>query len=380
MSFSSLGLSKPLVKTISDQEFTQPTPIQQEAIPAILKGKDVVGIAQTGSGKTAAYTLPVLEMLQGKAPLRNRFARVLVLVPTRELALQVDGEFRLMGMGLPKRVKTMAVFGGVSINPQMMQMNAVEVLIATPGRLLDLVSHKAVQLSEVEILVLDEADRILHMGFQEEVDKILAMLPARRQNLLFSATLGEEVEAFAAKLLQAPVKIEINEEASTPDTIKQLAYEIDAAKKGPFLRYLIKKHEMQQVLVFTSSKRTADNVVGKLHKNGIQAAALHGDKSQGARIEALKKFKNGKLRVLVATDLASRGIDIKFLPYVINYELPRSPKEYVHRIGRTGRAEASGEAITLLGPEDRQHFGVIQKKMGREVEVLPGNDIDLQGY
>lgn len=380
MSFSSLGLSKPLVKTISQQEFTQPTPIQQEAIPAILKGKDVVGIAQTGSGKTAAYTLPVLELLQGKAPLRNRFARVLVLVPTRELALQVDGEFRLMGMGLPKRIKTMAVFGGVSINPQMMQMNAVEVLIATPGRLLDLVSHKAVQLSEVEILVLDEADRILHMGFQEEVDKVLAMLPARRQNLLFSATLGEEVEAFAAKLLQAPVKIEINEEASTPDTIKQLAYEIDAAKKGPFLRYLIKKHDMQQVLVFTSSKRTADNVVGKLHKNGIQAAALHGDKSQGARIEALKKFKNGKLRVLVATDLASRGIDIKFLPYVINYELPRSPKEYVHRIGRTGRAEASGEAITLLAPEDRQHFGVIQKKMGREVEVLPGNDIDIAGY
>lgn len=380
MSFSSLGLSKPLVKTISDQEFTQPTPIQQEAIPAILKGKDVVGIAQTGSGKTAAYTLPVLEILQGKAPLRNRFARVLILVPTRELALQVDGEFRLMGMGLPKRIKTMAVFGGVSINPQMMQMNAVEVLIATPGRLLDLVSHKAVQLSEVEILVLDEADRILHMGFQEEVDKVLAMLPARRQNLLFSATLGEEVEAFAAKLLQAPVKIEINEEASTPDTIKQLAYEIDAAKKGPFLRYLIKKHDMQQVLVFTSSKRTADNVVGKLHKNGIQAAALHGDKSQGARIEALKKFKNGKLRVLVATDLASRGIDIKFLPYVINYELPRSPKEYVHRIGRTGRAEASGEAITLLALEDRQHFGVIQKKMGREVEILPGNDIDIAGY
>lgn len=380
MSFSSLGLSKPLVKIISQQEFTQPTPIQQEAIPAILKGQDVVGIAQTGSGKTAAYTLPVLEILQGKAPLRNRFARVLILVPTRELALQVDGEFRLMGMGLSKRVKTMAVFGGVSINPQMMQMNAVEVLIATPGRLLDLVSHKAVQLSEVEILVLDEADRILHMGFQEEVDKVLAMLPARRQNLLFSATLGEEVEAFAAKLLQAPVKIEINEEASTPDTIKQLAYEIDSAKKGPFLRYLIKKHDMQQVLVFTSSKRTADNVVGKLHKNGIQAAALHGDKSQGARIEALKKFKNGKLRVLVATDLASRGIDIKFLPYVINYELPRSPKEYVHRIGRTGRAEASGEAITLLGPEDKHHFGVIQKKMGREVEILPGNNIDIAGY
>lgn len=380
MSFSSLGLSKPLIKTIEEQEYTQPTPIQQKAIPAILKGKDLVGIAQTGSGKTAAYTLPVLEMLQGKAPLRNRSARVLVLVPTRELALQVDGEFRLMGAGLPKRVKSMAVFGGVSINPQMMQLNAIEVLIATPGRLLDLVSHKAVQLSEVEILVLDEADKMLHMGFQEEMDKVLALLPEKRQNLLFSATLGQEVEDFAAKLLQAPVKIEVNEEASTPDLIKQLGYELDPAKKGPFLRYLIKKNEMQQVLVFTSSIRTANNVAGKLQKNGIQAMALHGDKSQGARTEALKKFKNGKLRVLVATDLASRGIDIKFLPYVINYELPRSPKDYVHRIGRTGRAEAVGEAISLLAPEDRHHFGVIQKKMGRQVEVLSGDDIDLTGY
>lgn len=346
----------------------------------MLKGKDLVGIAQTGSGKTAAYVLPVLEMLQGKAPLANRFARVLVLVPTRELALQVDGEFRLLGRGLPKRVKTMAVFGGVSINPQMMQLNAVEVLIATPGRLLDLVAHKAVQLSAVEILVLDEADKILHMGFKEEVDKVLGLLPARRQNLLFSATLGEEVEAFAAGLLQAPVKIEVSEEASTPDLIAQLAYEVDPAKKGPFLRYLIKKNDMRQVLVFASSIRTANNVAAKLQKNGIQAAALHGDKSQGARTEALKKFKSGKLRVLVATDLASRGIDIKFLPYVINYELPRSPKDYVHRIGRTGRAEAAGEAITLLSPEDRHHFGVIQKKMGRQVEVIPGDTIDLSGY
>lgn len=380
MSFASLGLSKSLVKTVAEQEFTQPTPIQEEAIPAILKGKDLVGIAQTGSGKTAAYVLPILEVLQKKAPLSNRFARVLVLVPTRELALQVDGEFRLMGMGLSKRVKSLAVFGGVSINPQMMQLNGVEVLVATPGRLLDLVSHKAVQLSAVEILVLDEADKILHMGFQEEVDKVLALLPARRQNILFSATLGEEVEAFSAGLLQAPVKIQINEEASTPELIKQVAYQIDPAKKGPFLRYLIKKNEMQQVLVFASSIRTANNVAGKLQKNGIQAAAMHGDKSQGARTEALKKFKNGKLRVLVATDLASRGIDIKFLPYVINYELPRSPKDYVHRIGRTGRAEAAGEAISLIGPEEIHHFGVIQKKMGRRVEILPGDDIDLTGY
>jgi ATP-dependent RNA helicase RhlE len=380
MSFASLGLSKSLVKTVAEQEFTQPTPVQQEAIPAILKGKDLVGIAQTGSGKTAAYVLPVLEMLQKKASLQNRFARVLVLVPTRELALQVDGEFRLMGMGLSKRVKSLAVFGGVSINPQMMQLNGVEVLVATPGRLLDLVSHKAVQLSAVEILVLDEADKILHMGFQEEVNKVLSLLPARRQNILFSATLGEEVEAFSAGLLQAPVKIQINEEASTPELIKQVAYQIDPAKKGPFLRYLIKENRMQQVLVFASSIRTANNVAGKLQKNGIQAAAMHGDKSQGARTEALKKFKNGKLRVLVATDLASRGIDIKFLPYVINYELPRSPKDYVHRIGRTGRAEAAGEAISLIGPEEMHHFGVIQKKMGRRVEILPGDSIDLTGY
>ncbi len=380
MSFASLGLSKPLLKTVAEQEFSQPTPVQQEAIPAILQGKDLVGIARTGSGKTAAYVLPVLEMLQGKVPLPNRVARVLVLVPTRELALQVDGEFRLMGMGLPKRVKSLAVFGGVSINPQMMQMNGVEVLVATPGRLLDLVSHKAVQLSQLQILVLDEADKILHMGFQEEVNKVLALLPFRRQNILFSATLGEEVEAFAAGLLQAPVKVQINEEASTPDLINQVAYQIDPAKKGPFLRYLLKEKNMQQVLVFASSIRTANNVAGKLQKNGIQAAAMHGDKSQGARTEALKKFKNGKLRVLVATDLASRGIDIKFLPYVINYELPRSPKDYVHRIGRTGRAEAAGEAISLLSPEDMHHFGVIQKKMGKRVEILPGDDIDLSGF
>ncbi|MFD3001936.1 DEAD/DEAH box helicase [Pontibacter toksunensis] len=379
MSFSSLGLSAPLLKAVAEQQYTQPYPIQKEAIPAVLRGRDVLGIAQTGSGKTASFALPILEMFQGKDPIKNRYVKVLILVPTRELAIQINEVFHAFNARLPHKAKTMAVYGGVSINPQMMQLSGTEILIATPGRLLDLVSHNAVKLAEVETLVLDEADKILSLGFKEEVDKVFALLPVKRQNVLFSATLGEDVEAMVTRLLSNPVKIQVEAEASVPELIKQVAYHVETGKKGPLLRYLIKTGNMQQVLVFTSSIRTANNIVVKLNKNGIEAAGLHGEKSQGARTEALKKFKAGKIRVLVATDLASRGIDIKLLPHVINYELPRSPKDYVHRIGRTGRAASEGEAISFVTPEDEHHFKIIQKKMGQRVPMIQTDALDLAG-
>jgi ATP-dependent RNA helicase RhlE len=262
----------------------------------------------------------------------------------------------------------------------MMKMQGTDILVATPGRLLDLTSSNAVRLSSVEILVLDEADKMLNLGFKEEMSEVLALLPVRRQNLLFSATLGEDVNAIKERLLKDPIKIEIEVERQNLDLITQLAYQVSEERKGVLLRYLIKERNMPQVLVFVSSTHKADHVVVKLKKNGIEAAAMHSKKSQGARTEALHKFKTGQLRVLVATDIASRGIDIQFLPYVINYELPRSPTDYIHRIGRTGRAESSGEAISLIGPEEEHHFKVIQKKMGRQVRMLESEGLNLHGF
>lgn len=380
MSFSSLGLSEPLKKAVAALGYSEAYPIQQMAIPAILEGKDVSGVAPTGSGKTAGFVLPILELLQGKKATKNRYVRALVLVPTRELAVQVGDVFTFFSVKLPHKVKTLAVYGGVSINPQMMQLGGIEILVATPGRLLDLISSNAVHLSEVEILVLDEADKMLNMGFEAEMNKIFGLLPKKRQNILFSATMDDEVQAVKEQLLNDPVKIEIKGESQSPDLIKQVGYLVDPDRKGPFLRYLIRHENMKQVLVFVSSTRTADNLVGKLLKNGLQAMALHSKKSQGARTDALNKFKAGRLRVLVATDLASRGIDIQFLPHVINYDLPRSPKEYIHRIGRTGRAESEGEAFSLITPEDIHHFKVIQKKMGKQVSMVETSDLDLKGY
>lgn len=382
MSFSSLGLSTPLLKAVEEQNYKQPYPIQQEAIPAILKGKDVLGLARTGSGKTAAFALPVLELLRNKKSSVNRYVKALVLVPTRELAVQVGDVFHYFASRLPEKVKTMAVYGGVSINPQMIKLQGTEILVATPGRLLDLLSSNAVHLSQVEILVLDEADKMLNLGFEEEMNKIFALLPERRQNILFSATMDEELKGIKERLLRDPLKIVIEEEAESQkaELITQIAYLVNSEKKGPFLRYLIRHENMKQVLVFVSSGRTADNLAGKLIKNGLQAAALHGKKSQGARAEALNKFKSGKLRVLVATDLASRGIDIELLPHVINYDLPRSPKDYIHRIGRTGRAGAQGVAISLISPEDIPHFKLIQKKAGKRISMVETQDLDLQGY
>ena len=379
MPFSSLGLSPALLKKIAEQHYTQPYPIQLEAIPAILKRKDILGIARTGSGKTVSYVLPILMNLLGKTVTKNRHVNVLVLVPTRELAIQVSEVFLLFSSGLPERIKTMAVYGGVSINPQMMALQGVNILVATPGRLLELVDSKAVHLTDIETLVLDEADKMLNLGFREEMSLIFKLLPKRRQNLLFSATLNEDVTRINQLLLNNPVIIKAEEEENYFEKIQQLGYFVSEEKKGPLLRYLIKTNDMKQVLVFTSSVYKADNVADKLRKNGIQASAIHSKKSQGARNEALGKFKSGELRVLVATDLISRGIDIQFLPYVINYELPRSPKDYIHRIGRTGRAEASGEAISFVSPEDQHHFKIIQKKMGQPVTMIDSEHLQLTG-
>jgi ATP-dependent RNA helicase RhlE len=379
MTFQSLGLSESLLKVIAEKQYSSPYPIQNQAIPAILAGKDVLGIAQTGSGKTASFVLPILELFQQKKVNRNLHLKVLILVPTRELAVQIAEVIGEFSKYLPNPVKHNAVFGGVTLNQQMMTLKNTEILVATPGRLLELVSTQSINLSKIETLVLDEADKMLDLGFQEEANQIFALLPNKRQNILFSATLDTENQLIKETLLCNPIRIEIEAEAKNTDLIKQTAYQVAPDRKGPLLRYLIKTQDMQQVLVFVSSVRTADNLTDKLKKNGIEAMAIHSKKSQSARTEALNRFKKGKTKVLVATDLASRGIDIQFLPFVINYELPRSPKDYVHRIGRTGRAESSGEAISLICPEDAHHFKIIQKKMGKQVEIIDSEDFVLAG-
>ncbi len=380
MSFSELGLSAPLLALIAKNAYIEPYPIQVAAIPAILSDKDVLGIAQTGSGKTASFVLPILQQFQDKKAAKNRFIKALILVPTRELAVQVGEVFKTFSQNLPRPVKCLAVFGGVSINPQMIQMQGVEVLIATPGRLLDLSENNAMNLFEIDILVLDEADKMLNMGFKEEMSRIFRLLPTKRQNLLFSATLGKDINTITEMLLHDPVKIEIEQEVQNLDLIKQLAYFVTDERKGPLLRYLIKSQGMKQVLVFTSSVHKADSVAHKLKINGIKALAMHSDKSQGARTEALRYLKSGEINVLVATDLVSRGIDIPTLPIVINYELPRSPKDFIHRIGRTGRAGVEGEAISFVLKEEEPHFYVIQKKMGRRVELKETDELNLRGF
>ncbi|WP_339755603.1 DEAD/DEAH box helicase [Algoriphagus aquimarinus] len=377
MNFSDLGLSKQILDAIKKANYDSPYPIQIEAIPAILQKKDVLGIAPTGSGKTASYILPILQRLQEKAPNKGRMIPILVLVPTRELASQVAEVTENFARFLNRPVKALAVFGGVSINPQMMKIYGTDILVATPGRLLDLLSKNSLNLNQVEVLVLDEADKVLNMGFKEEVDQILEKLPQKRQNILFSATSEESVEGLINEMLHEPVRISAEPDTVSPDLIEQYAYRVPMESKGPFLRYLINSGDWSQILVFASSIRAADNIVTKLGKNGIDALAFHGDKSQGARTEALHTFKSGKTRILVATDLAARGIDIKFLPLVINYELPRSPKDYVHRIGRTGRAGATGEAISLVSEEELHHFKIIQKKMKKHVQLRSIDEIEF---
>jgi ATP-dependent RNA helicase RhlE len=374
MSFASLGIPSSLTKVLKDQNFDKPYPIQEKAIPSILTGKDLLGIAQTGSGKTASYVLPLLANLKPPRVMNSRHIDILVVVPTRELAMQVDSVFQNFAKALAFPCKCMSVFGGASINVQMKALANVRVLVATPGRLLDLVASKTLHLSKVSTLVLDEADKLLNLGFKKELEEIVALLPDQRQNLLFSATLSPNVENVQRVILHDPTIIHIESEEDQIDLIHQEAYAVSPEQKGPLLRKLIEDKAMQQVLVFTSSIHQADVVALKLKKNGFEVAASHSKKSQHARIEALADFKSGRLRILVTTDLLARGIDIQFLPYVINYELPRSPKDFVHRIGRTGRAEQPGTAITFVSPEDDHHFKVIQKKMKK---IVPFVEVQL---
>jgi len=378
MSFKNLKLHNSLLTRISDLGFKTATAIQEQAIPVALQGKDLLGIAKTGSGKTASFVLPILDTLLADKPTeKNRQPRVLVLVPTRELAMQVYEVFIEFSGNLSQSIKSMAVYGGVSINPQMKAMYGVDVLIATPGRLLDLQTSNAVYLHKIKMLVIDEADKMLNLGFEKEMEEIIKILPKQRQSMLFSATLSDRLAGIRKVLLSDPVVVEIEHKVDDVTLINLKGYFVGDDRKGPLLRYLIREMDIKQVLVFTSSRQKADKVAGKLNRNGIQALSIHGKKSQSERVEALEQFKSGHLQVLVATDLISRGIDINQLPYVVNYELPRSPKDFVHRVGRTGRAESPGLAITFVTKEETHHFKVILKKMKRYIDMIDSETLDF---
>ncbi|SFN35489.1 ATP-dependent RNA helicase RhlE [Chryseobacterium oleae] len=380
MSFESLGLSHNIIRSVNKLGYLKPFPIQEQAIPVILQGKDLMGIAQTGSGKTACFVMPILEKLQNAEVKKDRNVQVLILVPTRELAIQIDEVFRAFTDNLKREIRTMAVYGGVSINPQMKGMFGVEVLIATPGRLLDLIDHNALSISGIQHLVIDEADKMFQLGFGEEMNKLFSLMPVGRQTTLFSATLNDKVAEMKERLSINPTMIEIKKEEVEIDNIEQLAYHVSPENKGPFLRYLIKEKKVEKALIFVSSTRSADNLVEKLKKNKIKAVAIHSQKSQGARRNNLEEFKVNGAQILVATDLIGRGIHIESLPCVINYELPRSPLDYIHRIGRTGRANEKGTAINILTDDELQHFRVIQKKMGKKITLQRTEGIDLHGY
>jgi ATP-dependent RNA helicase RhlE len=377
MSFASLGLSSELVRAVTERGYTEPTPIQAQAIPVILKGGDLMGGAQTGTGKTAGFTLPLLQRLADKQVVGKGHIRALVLTPTRELAAQVEESVRMYGKHLP--LKSMMMFGGVNINPQIKQLHGrVDILVATPGRLLDHLQQKTVDLSHVEILVLDEADRMLDMGFIRDIKRVLAVLPKQRQNLLFSATFSDEIKLLADGLLNNPVLIEVARRNATAELIEQRVYPVDREKKRVLLTKLIKDNNWFQVLVFTRTKHGANNLADHLNKEDIPAMAIHGNKSQAARTRALAEFKTAKLQVLVATDIAARGIDISELPHVVNYELPNVPEDYVHRIGRTGRAGSNGEASSLVCIDEHKLLHDIERLIKREIAVVqvPGFEPD----
>ncbi len=370
MSFAELGLRAELLRAIAAQNYTQPTPIQAQAIPAILSGRDVLAGAQTGTGKTAAFTLPMLELLSQNPAKRPGLPRALVLTPTRELAAQVKADIDLYGANL--KFRNAAIFGGVNINPQKdLLRRGVDILVATPGRLLAHVSQRTVDLSSVEILVLDEADRMLDMGFIHDIRKVIARLPAQRQNLLFSATYSKEIRSLAEAILQQPILIEVARRNTAAETVAQEAYRIDKKGKRDLLIHLINQHQWYQVLVFTRTKHGANKLSEQLNRAGLEAAAIHGNKSQAVRTQALAGFKNGKVRVLVATDIASRGLDIDRLPQVVNFELPTVPEDYVHRIGRTGRAGESGAAVSLVSDEELKQLKDIQRLMKRDIPLMP---------
>lgn len=365
MSFSSLGLSEQLVRATSDQGYDTPSPIQAQAIPAVLSGRDVMAAAQTGTGKTAGFTLPLLQRI-GENPRTGKGPRALILTPTRELAAQVHDSVNLYSKYVP--TKAAVVFGGVKINPQMMKLRkGLDVLVATPGRLMDLYQQNAVRFNEVEILVLDEADRMLDMGFIRDIRKILALLPAKRQNLLFSATFSKEIRTLAEGLLDNPVQVEVAARNTAAESIKQSVYPVDQSQKTALLSKLVRDNAWEQVLVFTRTKHGANRLTQKLERDGITAAAIHGNKSQGARTRALADFKQGEVRVLVATDIAARGLDIKQLPQVVNFELPNVPEDYVHRIGRTGRAGESGHALSLVSADEGKMLAGIERLIKKQL-------------
>jgi ATP-dependent RNA helicase RhlE len=376
-SFAELGLLPELLRAVAEQGYTEPTPIQAQAIPLVLQGRDVMGGAQTGTGKTAGFTLPLLQRLARHAntsasPARHP-VRALILTPTRELAAQVEESVR--GYGKYVNLRSTVVFGGVDMKPQTAALRSgVEFLVATPGRLLDHVQQKTVNLQQVEAFVLDEADRMLDMGFIPDVKRIMSLLPGQRQNLLFSATLSEEIRSLAGMFLHDPVLVQVARRNAAADSVTHVAHPVRRERKRELLGYLIQSRELRQVLVFTSTRIGANRLAYQLNRDGINTAAIHGDKSQPERLQALADFKSGKVGVLVATDVAARGLDIEDLPHVVNFELPGAPEDYVHRIGRTGRAGASGEAISLVCAEEHERLEAIEKmiKLSIPRKIVPG--------
>ena len=381
MKFEELGLCAELLRAIAEEGYTEPTPVQQQGIPPILRGQDVMAGAQTGTGKTAAFTLPMLQKLKQHAntsvsPARHP-VRALIITPTRELAAQVFESIRTYGKYIPLR--SSCVYGGVNMDPQTAELRAgVEILVATPGRLLDHVQQRTLNLGQVEILVLDEADRMLDMGFMPDIKRILALLPAKRQSLMFSATFPEDIKRLAAQMLNAPVRIQVAPSNAVTDLVTHSAYKIDDRRKREFLERLIRDGDMRQVLVFCNTKIGANRLAYKLDKDGVDAAAIHSDRTQGERMQALAAFKEGKTRVLVATDIAARGLDIEQLPFVVNFDLPGSPEDYVHRIGRTGRAGMTGEAISLVADEEQDDLAAIERLLKIKLPVQAAGEFQRE--
>ncbi len=375
MSFSSLGLIEPLLKAVNESGYTQPSPIQAKAIPAVLSGSDVLASAQTGTGKTASFVLPLLQRLTNKPRAKSNRTRVLIVAPTRELAAQVHESILQYGRHLTLR--SAVVFGGVKINPQMMKLRGgVELLVATPGRLLDLHQQRAIQLDEVDTLVLDEADRMLDMGFIHDIKRIIKLLPRNRQNLMFSATFSEEIRALVKGILNQPVEIDVAPRNTTVVAIKQLVHPVDKSRKPALLSHLIHTNKWGQTLVFARTKHGANKLVKQLAEDHIYAAAIHGNKSQSQRTKALAEFKSGELHILVATDIAARGIDIEQLPCVVNFDLPQVAEDYVHRIGRTGRAGASGLAISLVSADEVNQLNSIEKLIKCKLDRIEVEDFE----
>lgn len=378
MTFTDLNLIAPLLKAISDQGYTTPTPVQAQAIPFILEGRDMLAGAQTGTGKTAGFTLPLLQILSEKKTSKpHRKIRALILTPTRELAAQVGESVKLYGKYLP--LKSAVIFGGVGINPQItMLRNGIDILIATPGRLLDHVGQGTVDLSAVDVFVLDEADRMLDMGFIRDIRRVISILPKHRQNLMFSATYSDEIKALANTLLRNPAEVEVARRNTSSELVKQSVILVDCKRKSALLGEMIGKNKWEQVLVFTRTKHGANKLTEYLQKIGITAAAIHGNKSQSARTKALDDFKRGTVRILVATDIAARGIDIDALPHVINFELPNIAEDYVHRIGRTGRAGCEGEAISLVCVDEADYLRGIEKLINKKLDrqIIEGYEPD----